>query len=391
MTDLTPAPATGLRRHIPNALVVVRLVLAMGVFALLSYSSFGGWHFAWATGLFVIAAITDALDGHLARRWNAVSIFGRVMDPFADKVLILGSIILLVRYPGFTPFMAAVIVIRELLVTSLRAVAESQGQDFSASSVGKAKMIVQSMCIPFMFIVLQIYLTSSADGVMLEWVWLMLNVLNVLAWTTTIVTIWSAIPYIFNAWDALTGGRYKPNPTSAVERATHSAARALTVHGFGLMRPFPGTWGSLPPVILAGLLFMGGFGQLDGGLSWQLAYYLPLAAVFLWACWACITKGHLGEAIFNKKDPGPVVADEVAGQCIPLIALPITFETPWYIALAWLAGAFIAFRVFDIVKPSPAREMQHIRGGWGILLDDLVAGVYALATIQIIAGVIRLS
>lgn len=388
------APTVGIKKHLPNALVILRLAIAALVFAILTVAD-ATW-LGWAAALFVIAAITDALDGFLARRWNAISLFGRVMDPFADKVLVLGSIILLTPYPGFTPLMAAIIVIRELLVTSLRAVAEAQGQDFSASAAGKAKMIIQSGCVPAIMFLIPLGATPESGpfpGFLID----------LLAWTTTIVTLWSAFPYLFNAWDAFSGGRYQPNPRTPLQREQHSAARALTVHGFGLLRPFPGTWGSLPPVFLAALMIAGGVtpsalptdaGPASGSLAphWPLVpFYLVLAGVFLWACWACITKGHLGEAVFNKKDPGAVVADEVAGMCIPLIALPITAQTPWLESSAWLIGAFLAFRFFDIIKPSPARDLQHVRGGWGILLDDLVAGFYALLTIQIIAAGLSLA
>lgn len=406
-------PATGIKRHIPNALVILRLALAAIVFALLAnWNPIQGPAMLYTAAiLFIIAAITDGLDGFLARRWNAISLFGRVMDPLADKVLVLGTLIFLTGIPvvglhafqidvrsinggsgeiagmnmlvatGFSAWMVAVIITRELLSTSLRAVAESSGRDFSASAVGKVKMVVQSVAIPTTLILAGFALRNRD----LSWT---TTIANLLIWTTTIVTIWSTIPYLFNAWDAFTGGRHHPKPKDALERATHSAARALTVHGFGLLKPFPGTWGSLPPVFLAGLILAAGFGFTDTSLGMQLPYYLPLAGVFLWSCWACITKGHLGEAIFNKKDPGAVVADEVAGMCIALIALPVTADSSAIEIIAWLVGAFLAFRFFDIIKPSPAREMQHIRGGWGILLDDLVAGVYALLTIQIIAAII---
>lgn len=167
----------------------------------------------------------------------------------------------------------------------------------------------------------------------------------------------------------------------------------ITVFGLGHMRPASGTWGSLPPVALAALLWLMGAAPLatdtttrgiaaaagEHGHAIAFAVYLAtFACVCLAFSAACVVQGAAAEAIFGH-DPAQVVADETAGQCLPLAALaivPACFASPWTTA-AWLAAAFVAFRVFDIFKPWPAGALQRIPGGWGILLDDLAAGVYA--------------
>lgn len=152
----------------------------------------------------------------------------------------------------------------------------------------------------------------------------------------------------------------------------------LTTFGLGHLRPAPGTWGSLPPVVLAGVMIAAGCGP-D---MQPLVYHGVLGAVMLVFSYACIAYGDHGEARYLGKDPSNIVADETAGQCIPLAFLPATvLDTP--VAAAFTLGyAFVAFRLLDIVKPFPARRLQEVPGGWGILLDDLVAGVYALAIMQ---------
>ncbi|MHC4908941.1 MAG: phosphatidylglycerophosphatase A family protein [Planctomycetota bacterium] len=154
----------------------------------------------------------------------------------------------------------------------------------------------------------------------------------------------------------------------------------LTAGGLGLMRPAPGTWGSLPPVVMAGGL------ALLGVNGWMLDASLILLCLV--GGIACVRFGHLAEAAWGKKDPGQVVADEVAGQALTLLFLPwrrpdedgaIAFN------LALAAVGFLAFRAFDITKPPPARNLERIRGGWGILVDDLVAGAMALAVVQVVA------
>jgi len=154
----------------------------------------------------------------------------------------------------------------------------------------------------------------------------------------------------------------------------------VTVFGLGLLRPAPGTWGSLPPpALVLGLLWLGA-----GGRTVNLAL-LVVAAVFGLGCAAF---GRWAETRFGGKDPRQVVADETAGQSLALLFLP--WRNPvdreawmWNIALA--ATAFVVFRIFDVVKPPPARALQRLEGGWGILLDDISAGLEALLVTHLLA------
>ncbi|MFG0326691.1 MAG: phosphatidylglycerophosphatase A [Phycisphaerales bacterium JB037] len=156
-----------------------------------------------------------------------------------------------------------------------------------------------------------------------------------------------------------------------------------TVFGLGRMRPASGTWGSMPPVALAGILIFAGLGPLES--PWL--YHLILGMVFVIFSLACVLQGDAMQRILGRNDPGEMVADEVAGQCIALIALPIGWHDPWR-ALGMLAAAFFAFRLFDIFKPPPAAQLERLPGGWGILLDDLAAGFYALLAVQILGAII---
>ncbi|GMV27676.1 MAG: hypothetical protein AMXMBFR58_37070 [Phycisphaerae bacterium] len=151
----------------------------------------------------------------------------------------------------------------------------------------------------------------------------------------------------------------------------------LTAGGLGHFRPFPGTWGSLPPVILAGALITLGAGPQ--GIPW--VYNAALAITALVFSVVCVTQGDRAELAWGK-DPSPVVADEVAGQSIVLTLLPLPAHANALQTIAVLGLAFLLFRVLDIVKPWPARQIQRVPGGWGILLDDLVAGLYAWFLIQ---------
>jgi len=147
--------------NIPNQLTVARLVLSVVFFVLLSLETHGEIHDTLVPGkirillnasllVFVLAVITDFLDGYLARKWGLVSTFGRIADPFADKIVICGGFIMLTGIAPrvIEPWYAVVIVFREFLVSGLRSFLESRGVAFGAAASGKLKMVLQSITIP---------------------------------------------------------------------------------------------------------------------------------------------------------------------------------------------------------------------------------------------------
>jgi phosphatidylglycerophosphatase A len=155
----------------------------------------------------------------------------------------------------------------------------------------------------------------------------------------------------------------------------------VTVFGLGRLRPAPGTWGSLPPVVLAGVLMAAGLGPGEQ----PVIYNLILAAVVIFFTLACASLGDKAEAKFLKKDPSEVVADETAGQAVALMFLPAAAVATPGLAIFTLIYAFLAFRLMDILKPWPAYQIQKVPGGWGVVLDDLLAGFYALIVVQLIS------
>lgn len=132
--------------NLPNIITMARLIGAVIVFGLIGCDAHG-----WALIVFLLAAGTDWLDGYLARRNNQVTQFGRILDPFVDKMLVCGTFTFLVAEPvsGVQPWMAVLVFGRELLVTALRSFLEQQSADFSASWSGKVKMVVQLAALSF--------------------------------------------------------------------------------------------------------------------------------------------------------------------------------------------------------------------------------------------------
>jgi len=127
--------------NLPNALTLIRILLVpVVVVALLDETPNGD---AIAAGVFALAALTDTLDGYIARSRGAVTTFGKLMDPIADKLLIAASLIALVSLDRLAAWIAMVIIAREFAVTGLRLVAAEQGVVIQASWMGKVKTILQ--------------------------------------------------------------------------------------------------------------------------------------------------------------------------------------------------------------------------------------------------------
>ncbi len=196
------------KSRIPNAITMLRIFIAAAFFAVLGAYRFPDQGILWgnvAICLFALAAMTDFLDGYLARKWDVVSMFGRLMDPFCDKVLVLGTFIyfagprfsveawvegdhLLTMATGIYPWMVVVVIARELLVTSIRGVLESMGHKSGAKWSGKIKMIFQSIALPLILLLVVNFKPDQHANVMLT--------INLLAWLLLLITVWSGLPYM---------------------------------------------------------------------------------------------------------------------------------------------------------------------------------------------------
>jgi CDP-diacylglycerol---glycerol-3-phosphate 3-phosphatidyltransferase len=133
-----------------NRLTMLRVVLAAAVFGALMAEG-PRWHGA-ALAMFVAAIITDWLDGWLARRTNSVSHFGKIADPIADKILVLGTLLALIRHkeldiPVWAVFL---ILMRELVIGGMRMLAAAQGKSIAAERTGKIKTVVQCIAVLLM-------------------------------------------------------------------------------------------------------------------------------------------------------------------------------------------------------------------------------------------------
>jgi len=169
------------------------------------------------------------------------------------------------------------------------------------------------------------------------------------------------------------------NKHRAPVRPLNLPTLALSTGGLGFLRPAPGTWGSMPP---PGLVFL----MILAGASAGLIHGVLLVVLAL-SCIACVAYGKYAEQRFGLKDAPEVVADETAGVCLPLMLWP-TLPGGFIEAALYCGGAFVLFRICDIIKPWPARRLESLPHGWGVLVDDLMAGVYAMLAMQLILRVV---
>lgn len=169
-----------------------------------------------------------------------------------------------------------------------------------------------------------------------------------------------------------------PASTSAltpVQRRTPWAWTVATFFGVGFGKPGPGTWGSIAAVLLWSVAAMAFHARptalllaLLGGIAFALVLGIPAATI--------VARES------GRKDPGFVVIDEVAGQWIALLLAP----AGWRYALL----ALVLFRLFDITKPFPVRQLESLPRGWGIVIDDVAAGLYAWGIAALLRVLFRL-
>ncbi|MBA4065416.1 MAG: CDP-diacylglycerol--glycerol-3-phosphate 3-phosphatidyltransferase [Isosphaera sp.] len=157
MADTPPSPVW----NVPNLLSLSRLPLAVVLFALIARA-------AWPAALAVFAAAcaTDWLDGWWARRYGPLTAVGRALDPLTDKVLVCGAFVFLIPVPaaGIDPWVVAVVVGRELLVTGLRGMVEAAGKAFGADRFGKLKMGLQCAVVVAVLVVEWVRDAGPADA-----------------------------------------------------------------------------------------------------------------------------------------------------------------------------------------------------------------------------------
>lgn len=166
--------------NLPNKLTMLRII-AIPVFIVVLMM---GYRYA-ATIIFILAAATDMLDGHIARKYNLVSNFGKLMDPLADKLLVMSALVCLVELGDVAAWMVVLILAREFAVTGLRQIAVEQGIVIAAAPTGKIKTITQMIAIPLLLL----------DNWPFEYIGIPMD--TIFLWIAVIMTIVSGTEYFW--------------------------------------------------------------------------------------------------------------------------------------------------------------------------------------------------
>lgn len=140
--------------NLPNKLTFIRLVLAVPFIYFLQESNAEGFVYRMiAFALFVVASLTDFFDGYLARKYNLVTDFGKLMDPLADKILVISALVLFVELRYIPAWMSVIVIAREFLISGIRMLAAAKGEVIPAGKLGKYKTTSQMIVILIMIVV----------------------------------------------------------------------------------------------------------------------------------------------------------------------------------------------------------------------------------------------
>lgn len=169
--------------NLPNKLTLFRIFL-IPVFIIIMMINIPN-KFIIACMIFIIASVTDAMDGHIARKYNLITDFGKFMDPLADKLLVISALTTMIEFDLVAAWMVIIIVARELTVSILRAIAAADGKVIAASSGGKLKTISQMIAIV-------VLLLAAQTGNML-----LLDTGKIIILIATLLTLYSGWEYIY--------------------------------------------------------------------------------------------------------------------------------------------------------------------------------------------------
>lgn len=326
----------------PNMLTNFRIVLTFVMLYLLIQPSFIMQ--VWGGVCFIVAITTDYFDGVLARKTGLITDYGKIADPVADKFLIVGMFIELWYLGLFSGWWIVPIIIREVLVTVLRFILLGHGQVIAAESAGKLKVGFQTAALILGWIVLVFgdSLAGSAYG-------MGVSVLFLVALAgALILTVYSGVLFLIRNERSL---------------AKVGVARFVALFaGSGLSPIMPGTAGSLAACIVIYAF------RSQSVLFWSVISVLT----FIVGVWSARRVSE----VLQVEDPSEVVIDEVVGMFLALMAIPFSIGN--------LFLGFILFRVFDILKPWPIKKLEQYPNGYGVMLDDVLAGIFANICLRII-------
>ncbi len=315
----------------PNVLTLLRGVIGLFLpFLILHHNP---WMHLLGLFLFVLGGVTDYHDGRIARKYNLESALGRFIDPFSDKILILGPLAAFAALKFYSVWWIVPIFIREIVVTFCRTGWLMEGKSMGAEKMGKWKFGFQVALVSLCFL----YLLLTPFSILNLVTGSIYYALPVLLLAVISLTLFSGVSFLWNQRALF---------------ASEAFNKYVLAVGVGFLPKAPGTWGSLFGLLLVFLT------------HWNGALYgLTFVALIFWGAFA------YKKLIDPDPDPQYIVLDEVCGIFVTFMIIPLTWTS--------VILGFALFRLFDVWKPFPVRSLERIPRFWGILADDLGAGLYA--------------
>ena len=198
------------KMNLPNKLTLLRMLLVPVFIIFMALPTEWVWPVYTAFGIFVVAAITDQLDGHIARKYNLITKFGKIMDPLADKLLVASGLIMLTGLGVIPAWVVAVIIVRDFFVNGLRMFGADKEKDLAAGISGKVKTAFQLIAIPLAILGIALNAKYCAFGAFFEGAMYMsvfelfVNILMTISMAAVVLaTVWSFVDYLFRFKDDL--------------------------------------------------------------------------------------------------------------------------------------------------------------------------------------------
>lgn len=294
--------------------------------------------------LFIIGAITDYLDGWLARKFHQVTAWGKFFDPLADKFLTTAAFFAFARLEIIPVWMLVVIVIRDFGTTGLRIFADLTGRNIKTSYSAKIKTFLQMLFIAYIMSLLFLK-ASGLFGIQLVFIDSLIyseGTLFTMA-LLTLITVWTFIEYLINNF---------PTANNAF----------VSLFGIGFLPKAPGTYGSA--AAMAVLLIPDNFRIQSLIVLIFFSFFLSIPAI------------KRAEAV-SGQDPSYVVIDEAIAMWM-ILSIPFVSAS-----LFWAVAGFVLFRIFDIFKPYPINLLNKRKGAIYVLGDDIAAAVLTAVCLYI--------
>jgi CDP-diacylglycerol--glycerol-3-phosphate 3-phosphatidyltransferase len=340
-------------KQAPNLLSILRGFLSLLVFILILNDIY-----FWALLIFILAALTDYFDGIIARRYNLITDFGKIIDPIADKMLIL------LCFAGFAikgyvySYLVIIIALREIIITALRLKLMRRNVIIPAQYAGKLKTTLQMGVIVILF--LGISLLNKKSFIVISEAFFR-NLINYLMFFLVFITVISGITYFRDMKNYFKPSKKQLKKDSRPINFNSAIDAIVSLFHIGYV-PIGG--GSLAALLSAIAYFF---------IAVNFRLYVFTTFIVIILGFSLMKKA---EAIYNETDPPRVVIDEVAGMLVSFILIPPK--------ISYLLIGFIIFRILDILKPFPADILEKKTGSNGIMWDDIVCGIYTCLVLHLI-------